>query len=382
MRCTVALALAFVMFVESVSACTLCDPGNLKLRTWREEAKSCNFVVIGKLSNPRLVGDNGVTDLLIDDVVKSDPALGKNKQITLPRWQPVDPKKPPTYLIFVDVYQGKFDPYRGVMLKSKDAGDYLKGALQIDDKDRLKALLHAFKHLDSSDTDIAHDAFLELAKAADAEIGAIATELEPSKLRTLLTDPKTQADRLGLYAYLLGACGKEKDAELLASMVAKSDERTSVALSGLLGGLIEMRPTEGWALALKIIDDPKRGYNDKLAVLSTIRFFHGFKPDVHRKAILQGMTAIIARGDMADMAIEDLRRWKWTDLSTNIVACYGKPTHSAPLVKNAIIRYALCSPDTTSTTFITSLRRTDAKLVQEIEESIEYERTPAPKSKP
>ena len=53
------------------------------------------------------------------------------------------------------------------------------------------------------------------------------------------------------------------------------------------------------------------------------------------------MATVVARGDMADMAIEDLRRWKWWDLTKSRLwdSTTSRPTR-APLVKNAILRYA------------------------------------------
>ena len=92
---------------SGAQACTYCDPANLKLQTLRQEARTSKFVFVGTLNNPRLVGDSGVTDILVEQVVKNDPTLGKKKAITLPRWMPVDPKKPPRMLLFVDVYEGK-----------------------------------------------------------------------------------------------------------------------------------------------------------------------------------------------------------------------------------------------------------------------------------
>jgi len=85
--------------------------------------------------------------------------------------------------------------------------------------------------------------------------------------------------------------------------------------------------------------------------------------------------------DMADMAIEDLRRWKWWDLTRHILAQYGKPTHAAPLVKNAILRYALTCPDADSAAFVKALRVSEPALVREVEESLEFER-PTPPKKP
>jgi hypothetical protein len=374
------VCLAVLIAVPAAHACTYCDPSNQRLQTFRQEARTSKFVVVGTLTNPRLVGDNGFTDIAIEDVVKNDPALGKGKTVTLPRWTPVDPKKPMRVMVFCDVFEGKIDPFRGVNLRGKDMAAYLKGALALDDRDRVASLLYYFAYIDSTDTDVAADAFLEFAKATDAEIGAVGPKLDPAKIRKLLADPKTPAERLGVFAFLLGACGTKADANTLAALIDKSDERTTTALSGVLGGLIEMRPEDGWKRAVAILEDPKRPYQDKLAVLGTLRFFHAFRPVEHRKQILAGMAAVVAQGDMADMAIEDLRRWQWWDLTKHILSQYGQRTHAAPLVKNAILRYALCCPDAESAAFIKAVEATESAAVKDVRESLAFER-PAPAKK-
>jgi len=227
---------------------------------------------------------------------------------------------------------------------------------------------------------VAADAFLEFAKASDQEIGAVGPRLDPAQLRTLLSDPKTPAERLGLFAFLLGACGNKNDADSLAALIDKADDRTTSALSGLLGGLIEMRPEDGWRRTLSILEDPKRPYQDKLAALRTILFFQVYRPKDYRKSILTGMAAVVARGDMADMAVEDLRRWHWWDLTKHVLGQYDKPTHGAPLVKNAILRYALTCPDADAAAFVRAVEAKDPAAVREVRESLEFER-PTPGKK-
>src|SRR5262245_62848649 len=109
-------AVCLVALVAPAAAlpCTYCDPSNQKLQTFRQEARTSKFVVAGTLTNSRLVGDNGFTDVAIEAVVKNDPALGGRTTITLPRWTPLDAKKPKRVLVFCDVYEGKIDPFRGV----------------------------------------------------------------------------------------------------------------------------------------------------------------------------------------------------------------------------------------------------------------------------
>jgi hypothetical protein len=370
-----------VIGCSAASACTYCDPSNQKLQTFRQEARNSKFVVIGTLTNPRLVGDQGYTDLSVEYVIKDDPALGRRKTVTLPRWTPVDPKKPPRALVFFDVYEGKLDPFRGVTLRGTAAADYLRGGLELDDRDRVASLLYYFRYLDSPDPDVAADAFLEFAKATDREIGAVGPKLDPAKVRKLLADPKTPPERLGVFAFLLGACGTKADADTLAALLSKGDERTSTALSGILGGLVELRPDDGWKRAIAMLQDDKRPYQDKLAVLATLRFFQAYKPADYREPLLAGMAAVISRGDMADMAVEDLRRWKWWDLTRHILVQYGKPTHAAPLVKNAILRYALTCPDADAAAFVNAVRAKEPALVREVEESLAFER-PTPAKKP
>ena len=85
---------------------------------------------------------------------------------------------------------------------------------------------------------------------------------------------------------------------------------------------------------------------------------------------------------MADMAIEDLRRWKWWDLTKAVIGQYNQPTHSAPLVKNAILRYALTCPDADAAAFVKTVAATEPDLLREIRESLEFERPIVPKVKP
>ena len=365
--------LSVVLGATSVVACTYCDPGSLKILTLRQEARSAKLVAVVRPSNPRLVGEQGMTDLVVEQLLKNDSKQADPKSILLNRWIPVDNRKPAKLLVFVDVTP-QFDPYRGVPLKGADMGAYLKLALKLDDRDRNASLKFYFQYLDHTDPDVAADAFLEFAKASDAEIADVARQLDPAKIRQLLTNPKTPADRVGLYGYLLGATGGATDVTLLEKMIRETDPANASSLSGLLGGQVALNSKTGWAATIGVIAEDQSPYQHKLAALGTLRFYQVSQPKAYRAAILEGMRAVVRRGDMADMAIEDLRRWGWWDLSDDIIACHGKATHSAPLVKNAIIRYAVTSKDRPSREFLTKLRKTDAALVDEIEESVSAEK--------
>jgi len=375
------ISIGFVL-VPAVHACSICDPNFQQKPTLRQQARLAKFVVLGTLSNARLDGEKGLTDFHIDHVVQTDPSLDKKTLLTIPGYIPFDPKNPPRYLLFGEFLNGKLDVVHARMVSAAGAVDYLKAALKIDDRERSAILQLAFQHLDDVDVDVAADAFHELARASDTEVAAVARKLSPEKFRKFLTDPKTPADRLGIYAYLLGACGDKTDAALLSTLLQRHDERTTAALTGLLGGLIELQPEQGWKIVRETLGDAKEPFSTKLAVIGTIRFQQACKPNLYREAIQEAFAAVVVQGDMADMAIEDLRRWQWWDLTKLVLAQEGKPSHKAPIVRRSIVRYALSCPRPEAVDFVKAKRLQDADLVKQVEESLEFEKPFPPKSNP
>jgi len=374
------IALLPILFASVLDACSFCQGSIQKRLTLRQEAAQAKLIVCGPLTNPRLDPDNpvrgGMTDLTIEQIVKSDPWLKDRKFITLPRYVFVDAKNPPRYLIFCDVFKDKFDPYRGDPIKGDALIPYLKGVIALEGKGPVPLLKYCFQHLDSPDESIAVDAFLEFAKASDQDVSAVAKELQPAKLRKLLADPNTPIERLGVFAFLLGACGTSQDAEFLSKMLHDGSERSKTAFSGLLGGYIELQPAEGWKLVASILTDPKRPLSDRLNVLSTVRFFQTCKPTEVKPTILSLYQKVVEQGDLADLVVEDLRRWQWWDLTDTITKSFDLRTHQSQLVRRAIVRYALSCPGESAKMFVAKVRKSDATLVQEIEEYLrEFELT-------
>jgi hypothetical protein len=378
LRSIFAIALLSSLAALHAAACSICDPNFQTKPTLRQSARSAKFVVLGTLNNPRLVGDTGVTDVVIDQVVFDQKALGRQKTLSIPSYIPFSGKKPPRYLIFGELTDGKITITRGSPVTGEGVADYLRDSLKIDDRDRDKVMQFCYKHLDSTDPDVAADAFFEFAKASDQEVAALAGKLAPDKFRKLLKD-QAHPERHGIAAYLLGACGTKDDVALITGLIRDSGERGNPALSGLLAGLIELQPQQGWQETLRILADPKRHFSDRLATIGTLRFYRACKGEAFRKEILQGLSIVLTQGDLADMAIEDLRRWQWWDATGLVLAQYGKPTHGAPLCRRSIIRYALCCPDASAAEFVAA-RRKDAKDdVARVEETLEFEK-PTPTS--
>ncbi|MBA4066241.1 MAG: hypothetical protein C0501_21500 [Isosphaera sp.] len=369
-RPAAALAALFLT-APPAPACTFCG-GELRAKpTLRTQYAAAKAVLHGQLKNPRFdpKTDAGATDLHVSAALKDDPARGGRAVVVIPTYLPVVGNTPPDFLLFCGVAGGRLDPTFGVPATAAVL-DYLKGAVALDDADPAAKLGYFFRHLDAADPTVAADAFLEFARAADADIVKAAGRFDAAKLRKLLTDPATPAERLGVFAFLLGACGGPADAAFFAGLL-KADplpERTAGAFGGLLAGYTLLAPKDGWALTAAALGDPKRSYAVRLSALGTVRFFQATRGADCKAEVLRCCAALLPHGDLADQAVEDLRRWGWWDLTADVLAQFPKPTHAAPIARRGIVRYALTCPKPEAKAFVETLRKADPKLVAGVEE--------------
>jgi hypothetical protein len=342
--------------------------------TFRQEAGQpyAKVILFGTLANP----ENGKsTELQIKTVLRSDPALGDKKAIPLTKFVPADPKNPPKFLVFADVDKDKFDTYRGVPIKTDEGLEYVQKVLKLDPKDRIGNLLFFFNYLEHPDPVVATDAFLELAKANDKEIGQLAGKLSAEKLRGWLKSPNTPSERLGLYAFQLGSCGNESDAADLLKILKNPEERMQNAYDGILGGYIHLKPKEGWDLAVAILKDGHQPFQQRLSVVRAMQFYHGWQPAESRPHILKGLAAMLDQGELADVAIEDLRRWEMWDLTPQVLGVYGKKGYNGPIMRRTIVRYALCCKDNKDAArFIEARRKDDPEIVKDEEEALKFDK--------
>ena len=79
------------------------------------------------------------------------------------------------------------------------------------------------------------------------------------------------------------------------------------------------------------------------------------------------MSLAISHADIADVAIEDLRKWKRWDHAKLIVSCWDKASHQSDITRQSIVRYALACPSPDARAFLDRACRQDPQLVKDIE---------------
>jgi hypothetical protein len=342
------LALLAWSLASIATACSLCT-STINRATFGEEMDNAAVVVVGRLSNPQLnpnpagVGA-GTTDLTIDKVLKADSSFKAGRMMTLSRYMPVDPKQPPQFLIFFDRFRDKLEPLQGVAVKSPALLNYLEQAGAARAKGRAAALVYYAKYLDHADDAVALDAFMEFAKSKDADVGKAAQLLDPAMVRRLLAKKNLDSDKLSLYAFLLGSCGQDRDADELLRIAGELTGERKIALDGVLAGYLTLRPQEGWQRLAAILSDKRQPFSTRFAALRAVRMLQGCKGADIRPNALAVYRHVIRDGEMADLAVEDLRRWQWWELTADIAAQFGQESHRAPIVQHCLIRYALSCP--------------------------------------
>jgi hypothetical protein len=379
---TAVLALAY--FTAPVPACPFCS---MQGTTLTQDVNQASMVLFGTLANAKLDpnGDfgGGSTDLVIEGIIKKHEILGDQKVLTLPRYVPTDANNKAKFLIFCDVFKGKVDPYRGVPVQAdSDIVKYLTGALATKDKPVSERLRFFFDYLDNPDTEIANDAYKEFGNSDYKDYRDMAKDLPPDKVAKWLLDPNTPAFRHGLYASMLGHCGTPKHAEVLKQMLDDPQKRMSTGVDGILAGYTMLQPKEGWAYLVGTLKDSSKEFMLRYAALRAVRFFWESRPDVIQpKELVDGVCQLLDQSDIADLAIEDLRKWGRWEVADRVLALQGKKSHDIPIVRRSILRYALSCPDQKAAAFVDEHRKRDPEMVKDTEELLKLEAsTPAVKT--
>lgn len=375
------IAGAALLAAGIAQACSLCDGSLRSSPTFRQEAamRHARVILHGTVVKAR-IGDGlrGESDFEIKTILRSHDAVKGKKSLTLPRFLPIpDPAKPPQYLLFCDEDKKGVDPYRGVPIRGPRTVEYFQKALKLDPKDTPGNLAFFFDYLEDVDPEVARDAFLEFAKATDADVAKVAPKLSAEKLRAWLKDEKTPPGRLGIYAMLLGACGKAEDAEFLRTLLNNNADRYQGAADGLLAGYLRREPKKGWALIHDILADGRRPLTLRLKAMGTLRFENGAHPKESRAEIVKAMGTVLTQGDLADLAVEDLRSWQIWDHTAKVIALYGAKGLDSPLMKRSILRYALSGPQTPEVkAFLAERRKAEPDTVSDVAEGLRLETGP------
>jgi hypothetical protein len=85
------------------------------------------------------------------------------------------------------------------------------------------------------------------------------------------------------------------------------------------------------------------------------------------------MTELLPHVDMADLAIEDLRRWKQWDQTDKVLDLFDKKSHDIKFIRRSILRFALQSPSPRAAAFVREQRQRDLQWVKDTEDLLKLD---------
>ena len=380
---TIIVALGLVL--APAGACPFCG---MQGPTLTGEVAQAKMVLYGTLTNADQKANNGdgSTDLVVESIVKNelagkkdDPLADGNKTVRLDRYLPPQEGDKYRYLVYCDVFKGKNDPYRVLpVLKDADMAKYLLGALQHKDEPIDKRLRFFFDYLDNPDLEISNDAYKEFGNADYKDYRDMAKDLPADRVAKWLEDPKTPAFRYGLYASMLGHCGSEKHSNLLRKMLDDPAKRLGSGVDGMLAGYVMLKPKEGWVYTLDLLKDGKKEFMLRYAALRAVRFLWDSRPDlIAKKELEAGMGVLLDQSDIADLAIDDLRKRECWDMADRVLALQKTKAYEIPIVRRAILRFALsCKGNKAAQAYVDEQRKNDPQVVADAEELLKLEQMP------
>ncbi len=392
LRCLIPTVLAVVVglsFTPDASACPGCGPPSGQTLT--NEVAQADFILYGTLANarpdPKDPGSTkGTTDMVIDAIVKEHAMVKGKKLFTIPRFVPPDPK-PYKYMVFFNVVNGDVDPYRGVVVGTDSKlPEYVKGALEVKQKDAATRLRYFFDYLESNEIEISGDAYNEFAVAEYKEVSELAPKLPADTLMKWLKDPNTRASRFGLYGLLIGHSGKPEYAKELRKLMDAPESKFSSGLDGMLMGYVLLDKKAGFEYLLKLVADPEKEFLVKHAGLKVLRFFWEYRTDVLTKQqVLNGMSRLLTHADLADMPIDDLRKWKAWEMTGIVLQYADKESHNTlPINNRSILKFALAASwadpkNAAAAAHVAKIRKENPERVKLVEELLQDEMKVAPK---
>ncbi|MFQ3651778.1 MAG: hypothetical protein SNJ75_15750 [Gemmataceae bacterium] len=371
------LAALFLLSVVSAAlACPFCTQQG-KPFTAEATQPTTDLVLFGKVESANEKTDT--SEVIVEQFIKDDKRRGKGNRVTVQKYLDptiIDDKH--RILLFCELVNEKIDAYRGVVVKQGSSlPTYLAEAIKTHAKSPVERLKFFFGYLDDPEPEVAMDAYREFANSDYKEFAAMAKDLPPERIIKWLKSPDTQPFRIGLYASMLGHCGKPEHVAVLKELLADPERRgAGSGVDGLLAAQVLLNKSEGWKALQAALRDTKEDFNYRFAALRAVRFFHEFRPEfIPLKDRVEAVCILLAQDDIADMAVEDLRKWKQWDVADRVLALTKTPAYKeVNVIRRSILRYCLqCKGHEGAAAYVAARRKEDPEAVSDAEELLKLE---------
>jgi hypothetical protein len=182
---------------------------------------------------------------------------------------------------------------------------------------------------------------------------------------------------------ILGHCGKKEHADALLKLIDGPPPSTGGRpLDSVLVGYTLLEPEAGWRLITNFAKQKDKTFLQRYAALQAMRWLGADRKDlVDAKKCAHGIALFLDMPDMADFAIEDLRKMKRWEYCDQIIELPSRKGYGSPIIRRSLIRFALDCPSPTAKAHVQFERTRDPEWVAAWVEMFEDEKVEAARPK-
>lgn len=210
-------------------------------------------------------------------------------------------------------------------------------------EERLRFFLPLLAH---PDTRITNSAVAAIGRAPYLTVRGLAPDLERTRVRTWIDDPKHAGWRSLQYT-LLGICGEEADVVFLRDRLEGMWARNEATdLASMLVASIEL---EGEAAAARIVDayvkDRERTFAEIKAALLALAMQGDERDPLPREPVIAAFDWLVAnRTPLAYLVVPDYVRWEHWEVMPGLVELARSRGHQFPYIRQRVIRFLEACP--------------------------------------
>ncbi|QDV47212.1 hypothetical protein Enr13x_71210 [Stieleria neptunia] len=352
------LGLIVILPWSAAAACPFCESVQ---QTIRQQSLTMDAVVIASSLDGELTRNltTGVVKMRIEKVIKGSEHVKVGQEVDA-------------------IYYGKVEVGRRFLLSGVDppnlqwsclpvserAEAYIVKASQVKDDD--VARLRFFRdYLEDEEALISRDAYDEFASAPYDVIQQIGPDMDHDQLIEWVQQPEIGADRKRLYFTMLGVCGGKQDLPMLEAMLRNPAKSVTGGLDALIACYLTLAGEAGLPLIDELfIANHKAPFPQSYAAIMAIRF-HGTEGDViPRSALVESLHKILDRGELADMVIPDLAKWKdWSQIE-RLTTLFKEAEKDKNWLRVPVINYMRACPLPEAEAAIEELEKIDPEAVR------------------
>jgi len=165
------------------------------------------------------------------------------------------------------------------------------------------------------------------------------------------------------------------DAKVLRELLDDSERRQGGGIDGMLAAYLLLDQKAGWKYLQEALKNTKEDFLFRYNALKAVRFLREYRTEVPKADLEEAACVLLTQDDVADLAIEDLRKWRSWGKADKVLGLVNTPLYKIPIIRRAILRYSLQAQDSVAEAkeHVAAVEKSDKDAVAQAKELLALE---------